>query len=442
MMKEHKANQHYLIIVAVMALLITVISLVILFIAPNFIYGKLEIPDLSVISSEVTPGDVATIVVSIENNGFFPITGSIPVTVDGTIIQTPEVYLYGKSKKDVLITLTGYKVGLHKVLAGELTDNFRVLKPASFQVYDLAVNPATPVIGQEMEVSVKVKNTGEIKGTYTANFSVYNQDQRPVKVTLEPGEVKTITKRLVTKIGYNPITIDNLSLSFKTVYPASIYVKELTLSKEYIKAKGESLLSVSLYNSGDLDGLFELVLMRNGKQHEILTVEVNGKSEKQVSFRISESKPGKYKYSVGKISTQLTVVTKSRPKNGTFLMGSQDCLDYNSLTIVNNYNMDAIIVIQKNHNYVYEKRDFRTVLIVYVRAKSSFTINNVPAREYRIFYSYGKDYSPERKGFMTNVTYALFDHYFTSDSIYTITLNPSGKGNAKTNILDESDFPG
>ena len=86
------------------------------------------------------------------------------------------------------------------------------------------------------------------------------------------------------------------------------------------------------------------------------------------------------------------------------------------------------------------------VMAAYIRAGDSFTMNDIPDGTYYLYFSTGSDWNG--KAFLTAPTYEKFEDAlefttgFTTYTTYRVTLQPIPGGNAATEGVNESDFPG
>ena len=88
-------------------------------------------------------------------------------------------------------------------------------KPAKFSVSELSVSPREVTPGQEVSVSVKVTNTGDLKGKYIVELGVNGVRGKFKAVLLEGGESTTVTFVLSKEAaGEYSVEIDEVSGSF------------------------------------------------------------------------------------------------------------------------------------------------------------------------------------------------------------------------------------
>src|SRR3989339_351199 len=123
--------------------------------------------------------------------------------------------------------------------------------------------------------------------------------------------------------------------------------------------------------------------------------------------------------------------------NGTVLFSSS-LNGEGILSISNGTKSDAVVkLITTGGSKVYS---------VYVRANSSYSIENINDGIYRLLFSFGSNWDPNQNKFLVNPRAEAFDDTFdfeTSDTKstgFTITLNPVIDGKATTSPLDSNVF--
>jgi len=117
------------------------------------------------------------------------------------------------------------------------------------------------------------------------------------------------------------------------------------------------------------------------------------------------------------------------------------------LQIKNGTNLDAIV---KLVNMTINK----SILTVYIKANSTYTIKNVKDGNYKLFFNLGNDWNSQIKAFNINSSYKVFEDLFdfttreyeegdyirTRYSKFEVTLNPVIGGQAKTDNVNAVEF--
>lgn len=140
----------------------------------------------------------------------------------------------------------------------------------------------------------------------------------------------------------------------------------------------------------------------------------------------------------GKFLPPAPVVPVNRPATGTLITPPQR-RGSGKLKIDNNGGDTTVSLVPAGGGAA-------PLFTVYVRGKSRYTVANVAAGTYRIYYATGADWSPQRKGFLKNCAFSRFDDTFAfraapAISTWEITMTPVAGGNAATSEVDPSSFP-
>ncbi|MCK4723823.1 MAG: hypothetical protein KAT75_10980, partial [Dehalococcoidia bacterium] len=133
------------------------------------------VSSLTITPDEVNIGESAAISVLITNTG--DLTGSYEVSleINNTVVETKEVTLAGGDSEPVSFSITKDTAGEYTVNVGGLLGTFEVRTPqAAFSISDLSVSPAEIQVGENVNISVSVANTGDITGTYTVTLEINN----------------------------------------------------------------------------------------------------------------------------------------------------------------------------------------------------------------------------------------------------------------------------
>ncbi|MFS4417375.1 glycoside hydrolase family 3 N-terminal domain-containing protein [Maribacter sp. 2307ULW6-5] len=159
-------------------------------------------------------------------------SGKSPVTIPRSIGQLPFHY----SQKEI-----NYKKGYLFLEEGPLYPFGHGLSYTDFRYEDLSLSANTITPSSELKVSVKVTNTGSIKAKEVVQMyikdeigSVTRPDKELMgfdKITLEPGQTKTVTFTITPKM----LEFTGLAMT-KVLEPGDYSVMLGTSSQEYLKA--------------------------------------------------------------------------------------------------------------------------------------------------------------------------------------------------------------
>jgi hypothetical protein len=194
--------------------------------------------------------------------------------------------------------------------------------PAAFTASTLTVSPAEAKPGDQVTITVKVSNTGDLSGTYTVNLKINNATVDSKDITLADGVNGVVTFTTTqTKDGTYSVGIDSQTGQFVVnapvltgvvkpttpVVPASFTVSNLLVTPSAVDINGTVTINVQVSNSGDTPGTYEVKLRINNVDVTSKTVSVDSKSTKTVTFTTSEDKAGTYSVNVGGLTGDFTV---------------------------------------------------------------------------------------------------------------------------------------
>lgn len=127
----------------------------------------------------------------------------------------------------------------------------------------------------------------------------------------------------------------------------------------------------------------------------------------------------------------------ARPANGKILYdrisGGQG-----ALKVKNGTTRDAVVTLVRGRS---------KAISVFVRARSTATVDDVRDGTYRIYYTSGYRFSTSKGKFGRSAVYRRFDRLLsfttttTQSTIWTLTLNVVRGGNASTSGVNPKDFP-
>lgn len=153
-----------------------------------------------------------------KNSGDKEGTKTLELSFDGET-KTKKVTLGSNQSKTVSFNMIKETKGIYDVNISGMSGSFEVVeeaKPPAFSVSDLIVEPAEVKKGEEVNVSVIVKNTGGKKGTYTAELLLNGKSYRERDVKLSPNQDKTVDFSItVDKMGTYEVKIGDLTGTFK-----------------------------------------------------------------------------------------------------------------------------------------------------------------------------------------------------------------------------------
>ncbi|TDE54676.1 hypothetical protein E1295_14200 [Nonomuraea mesophila] len=125
--------------------------------------------------------------------------------------------------------------------------------------------------------------------------------------------------------------------------------------------------------------------------------------------------------------------TAARPRNGKIIYDRYSG-GSGRLRIRNGTSKDGVVTLVKGR---------KKAVSIYVRARSSASVNDVRSGTYRVYFTTGHRFHAKKRKFTRNASYQRFDQRlrFTSTSGWRLTLNPVRGGNARTRSVNPKDFP-
>jgi hypothetical protein len=183
------------------------------------------IGSISVSATDVMVGDSVSVSATVSNSG--DLSGSYKVTLklDGATVASTDVTVAGGGSQTVSLSAILDKAGTHTLDVNGLQEQVIAtspILPAAFRTENLVISPLEAEIGQKVDVSVVVVNTGGTEGTYRATFKIDDATVAYQDVTVPAGGQKTTTFTVMqTATGTYRIDVDGMS-GFFTVREAAI----------------------------------------------------------------------------------------------------------------------------------------------------------------------------------------------------------------------------
>lgn len=416
----------------------------------NYIAGNVVIASMDIPYDKVISSSSLDITVNLKNSGLLTGRRHIVLLLDGEEYIWQDVIVNGRSSLPIRFNISQLSIGEHTVRCGNCSEEITVLKPAEFAVSNLTLPDSPILVNRDFTVYADITNNGDVKGVYTAEFELNDMVVEGIPVEVNPEETKRIAQTLNTgERGENHVYLGSESKTFLAYTPADIQSVSIVLSKLYAKMNENAKITVEMENDGDIAGTYHLELLKNGEIFKEEDIEVEGNSSIDDDFTFSSANTGTYTFNADNAQAILQIVKPSRPANGTYLYGKPEAYSSTDLVIKNNYSQDILIFVYNSEPFSFSY-DHELMYIIYVRGNSSCNIRDIASSCYYVCYEMGADYSSQKKGFITNPTYYMFDDYlytfkgadFWTQYTWTLTLKPSKPGNASVSQIDERDFPG
>jgi hypothetical protein len=117
-----------------------------------------------------------------------------------------------------------------------------------------------------------------------------------------PFTIDTAAHTISTTIyHFTPFTV------LENVSPAAFVAAGLTISPDEVEIGEDAAIVFTLSNTGDLSGVYQIVLLVNGVADETLTVHLDGRESRELTFVRSWNSAGLYVISIAGLSGTVTV---------------------------------------------------------------------------------------------------------------------------------------
>ncbi len=178
--------------------------------------ASFSLSGLVIIPSNIMVGDSTDISVTITNSGDFSGDYSCNLMVDNILLETRNVTVAAEGHVTLHFSVIAREEGIHSVSVGDLTGSYSVtLTPAAFKVSSLAFSAEEVDIGQDVEVSVIVSNTGQSTGTLEIKLRVNGTMVETKNIMLDGGEDQNVTFTLsANEAGKNMVDINGSTGQF------------------------------------------------------------------------------------------------------------------------------------------------------------------------------------------------------------------------------------
>ncbi|MEM1509211.1 MAG: CARDB domain-containing protein [Thermofilaceae archaeon] len=166
--------------------------------------------------TQVRPGEEVTFSIRCSNNGSAPGFYNLTAAVDGEVMKNWFLVLKPGESRSFVYRVSFTEEGDYWVNIGDesFLISVRSVQPAKFEVSGLNVNPSAPKVGDRVTVTITVKNTGGVSGSYDVTLKVGGNVVETKTVTLNPDESATVTFYYTPgSEGTYSVEVDGLSTS-------------------------------------------------------------------------------------------------------------------------------------------------------------------------------------------------------------------------------------
>jgi hypothetical protein len=162
--------------------------------------AEFQITNLTIDRPEAGVGEVIRISVKLSNVGEDAGSHSVNLTINDVVRETKTLQLLGGENTTVEFTVTETSEGSYSVKIGSLTGTYKIVatpppppppKPATFNTYNLDINPYEAWVDEPITISITVRNVGDERGSYSLSLIINNEVRENRTVQLSGGEATT-----------------------------------------------------------------------------------------------------------------------------------------------------------------------------------------------------------------------------------------------------------
>ncbi len=274
--------------------------------------------------------------------------------------------------------------------------------------------PSEVVLGEEMRVSVRLRNIGTADGRYSLSLFVGDTlvDEKDTMVIAGkresvwfeiPADYAPGSYRVALGLGAGESRRDDLEGSVRILKPAEFEIRGLSLDPDQMNFGDETTAVVEASNVGEAEGSYTVNLEIEGIDELSKEITLHSETSKEVAFPFTVDDPGLYAVTVDGFEETLEVYKIERLANGTVIFNDISG-GYGHLKINNNHeDSDAVAVLSGAAN------PENPLMAVYVRADSSTTVRGIQDGTYIIQYSLGNDWDVHSNRFTRVASHVRFD---------------------------------
>ena len=256
--------------------------------------AEFVLSDFELSPNEVYPGEEVNISVTVENVGRVKGSYATKLKVDGEVEDMEWVTLKAGKSEEVTFVVSRDKPGEYGVRIGKYKDSFIVLP--GFSISDLEIEPDEVYPGEEIDISARVKNRGEVTGDYTVDLRINEDKVASEAITLAAGKSKRVHFKVVkNEPDVYKVEVNGLKSKFivkSTVAKFSIY--DLYILPDEVLPGETVTISVQITNVGDIEGSYLLILNVNEGREQSQEVKLGARETREVIFSITKNDPGTY----------------------------------------------------------------------------------------------------------------------------------------------------
>jgi len=204
------------------------------------------VSNLSITPHEAVLGESMSVSVSVTNTGDLPGTQEMTLEVDDVPVEIRDITIYSGDSKLVSFNINKDTTGIHTINIDGLSGTFKIRlpKPASFTISDISIAPTEVDIGERVQISATMTNTGDLPGRYEVSLKLDREETVYTKwVLIAAGEKRIVNFTKIPKTaGVYTVNVNGLSGSF--------VVRDITSPKPTLSPSTPSSINWSKIGGG------------------------------------------------------------------------------------------------------------------------------------------------------------------------------------------------
>lgn len=191
-------------------------------------------------------------------------------------------------------------------------------RSAAIEIIDLTINPEEVTAGQTVAIIPLIANTGDLSGSYEVTLRIDGTVVETKEVTIAGGAEDTIAF-IITKdtAGTYTVNVNGLSGTFEVTEPppapATFTASDLTITPTNVGIGEKIIISVTVANTGDLPGSYEVTLKIDAAVVETKQVTLDGATSEAITFTTTIDDAGTYSVTIDGLTGTFEVKEAASP---------------------------------------------------------------------------------------------------------------------------------
>lgn len=272
-----------------------------------------EIIDLSVSVNPAPATTGETVTFTVTDSGGDPVDGASITAGDQTLSTNSNGNATASFAERGLVTARVTKESTDTKTFNPTSATFEVRSPANIRITDARVTTSgTVVVGDDVDVSVTLVNTGGVSGSETVSVTNTDGDSNDTTVTVDPGRTKSVTLTTnVSSTGLTTFNADGETAGIVDVEPA-VVVTDYDVSSTAVLANETVRVLATVENRGDTNASIDVPFYADGEEVTKPTLTVAAGDTETKEFSTSFETEGLHNVSVANLpETWIDVVLNS-----------------------------------------------------------------------------------------------------------------------------------